>query len=346
MPADGWTEARLIRLIDEKIRESASLDYKQSRALAKTGKAKLDLSKDVSAFANAGGGTLIYGIAENERQEPDGLDEGIDPLVISKEWLDDVISSGIQRKVEGVRIHVVDLTGERAGRVAYVIEIPQSMRAPHMSADHKYYKRHNFKSEPMEDYEVRDVALRGSAPRLRATFTFGYQPGEQPQGAHRLPLRVILINDGNEPAMAAQITIDFDGRLNVGGPGSAGRDSISVDGRESQFLPVERYIARWVAPHAFPVFAGAPADVTLFALEPFEPENLGPFAIWWKIATPGAPETRGAAWFGWDATGSITVDDVTEEELFVMPGVKWCRTGAEAFSLHASLRRLKAESRI
>jgi hypothetical protein len=46
---------------------------------------------------------------------------------------------------------------EQPGNVAYVLEMPQAKsRDPHQGPEHKYYKRHNFKAEPMEDYEVRD----------------------------------------------------------------------------------------------------------------------------------------------------------------------------------------------
>src|SRR5882672_2349195 len=78
------------------------------------------------SFANAGGGTIIYGIAEDEAHEAERVD-GVDPKEISKEWLDDIISSRIQRRIDGVKIHVVDLSGDHAGRVAYVVEVPQSM---------------------------------------------------------------------------------------------------------------------------------------------------------------------------------------------------------------------------
>jgi len=33
-------------------------------------------------------------------------------------------------------------------------------RAPHQAYDHRYYKRYNFQSIPMEDYEVRDLMRR------------------------------------------------------------------------------------------------------------------------------------------------------------------------------------------
>jgi len=197
MADSAWTEERLLRMIEEQIRETSELDYKRSAALARTDVSKNELSKDVSAFANAGGGTLIYGIAEDEKRHvPERLDDGIDPSIITKEWLEDVISSSIHRKIDGVRIHVVPLTAGRVGRVSYVVEVPQSMRAPHMASDHKYYKRHNFKSEPMEEYEVRDVARRGIAPQLRAAAA-----------SRRLPSRPLVL-----PMLPLLQGIDFDDR--------------------------------------------------------------------------------------------------------------------------------------
>jgi hypothetical protein len=36
----------------------------------------------------------------------------------------------------------------------------RSSRAPHQAPDKRYYKRQNFQSSPMEDYEVRDTLRR------------------------------------------------------------------------------------------------------------------------------------------------------------------------------------------
>jgi hypothetical protein len=53
----------------------------------------------------------------------------------------------------------MDLKG--ANQVAYAVDVPQATsRAPHQSKDHRYYKRSNFESKPMEDYEVRDAMRR------------------------------------------------------------------------------------------------------------------------------------------------------------------------------------------
>lgn len=42
----------------------------------------------------------------------------------------------------------------------YAIEIPKSFRGPHQASDKKYYKRFNFKREPLEDYEINDIRSR------------------------------------------------------------------------------------------------------------------------------------------------------------------------------------------
>jgi predicted HTH transcriptional regulator len=60
-----WVEADLERLIKDQVRESTDLDYKASPALENTQSNKDSISKDVSAFANAGGGTIVYGVTEN-----------------------------------------------------------------------------------------------------------------------------------------------------------------------------------------------------------------------------------------------------------------------------------------
>ena len=151
-----WSEADLVHLLETQATESLTLDFKACDALSTSDSKKNELSKDVAAMANSAGGVLIYGIRERDHVATQ-LDEGYDPSVITKEWLEQVINSRIQRRIEGVRIHQVPLASQRPGKVAYVVEVPQSNRAPHQSWDKKFYRRYNFESVPMEEYEVRDV---------------------------------------------------------------------------------------------------------------------------------------------------------------------------------------------
>ena len=160
-----WEEEDLLQLIAVGEQESITLDYKACDALARRDDKKDELSKDVSAFANSAGGTLVYGMLE-DGHKPVDIDVGYDPSHITKEWIDQVINSRIQRRIDGVRIKQIELSGPKAGRVVYVVWVPQSLRAPHQASNKKFYKRFNFESVAMEEYEIRDVARRSESPDL------------------------------------------------------------------------------------------------------------------------------------------------------------------------------------
>jgi hypothetical protein len=148
-----------------RLKESLVLEYNGADALQKTDGKKNELSKDVSALANSAGGILIYGVEENGHI-PIAIDGGLDPNDITKEWLDQVIHSRIQRRIEDVVINQIQLSGKKHGRVIYAVIVPPSQRAPHMASDNRFYKRFNFQSVPMEEYEVRDVSRRIDSPEL------------------------------------------------------------------------------------------------------------------------------------------------------------------------------------
>ena len=65
---DLKTREDLQRLIDEKLPESLTLDYKASPALNKNSGGRAELVKDVTAFANSAGGQIIYGIPEKKTE--------------------------------------------------------------------------------------------------------------------------------------------------------------------------------------------------------------------------------------------------------------------------------------
>ncbi len=163
-----WTVRDIEKIIHNNLTEMKNLEFKRLAAL--TPDSKNEISKDISSFANSGGGIIIYGIAETKEgnsiilELEDGLDSNDRH---GKEWLENVIMSRISPKIEGLYINPIKLENER---YIYAVIIPQSNTA-HMAGNHRYYKRHNFKSEPMEDYEVRDVMNRMDKPRLKLIFT-------------------------------------------------------------------------------------------------------------------------------------------------------------------------------
>lgn len=168
MSADEWNEEQLLRMIDEGVEESLHLDYKAAGALQKDKKKREEIVKDVTAFANADGGVIIYGVAEFRDRAKAHLPEKLDPVLrseISKEWLEHVIGSAAP-PIDSVRIYPVPI-GDDGNQAAYVVEIPKSSTA-HQARDHRYYRRRNFESRPMEDYEIRETMNRIDKPVVEA----------------------------------------------------------------------------------------------------------------------------------------------------------------------------------
>lgn len=83
--------------------------------------------------------------------------------MLKKERLEQIIDSNIQRRIDGVRYNAVRLNKTRPGKVLFVVYVPESARSPHM-ANHRFYKRLEFESKAMEEYEVRERYGRVTFP--------------------------------------------------------------------------------------------------------------------------------------------------------------------------------------
>jgi hypothetical protein len=149
----------------------------------------------VSAFANSAGGLIVYGMIE-AGHKPTQIDP-VDPHAFNKEWLENVITSNVQPRIDGLHINPFQLSGGNAGRVVYVVTVPQSLTA-HQARDKRYYKRFNFKAEPMEHYEVQDTMNRAKTPIIEVDVQSSREivSGD----LHRYVLRIFLTNAGTRTA--------------------------------------------------------------------------------------------------------------------------------------------------
>ena len=161
----NWDQAALERYISSGIEENLTLDFKAGAALSRevTNRQK-EIAKDVSAMANSAGGLIIYGIGEenNEGRFRPAKLAPVNRLDCSRETLEQIISSNIQPRISGIKIYPVPLSSG-PNDVAYVVQIPQSDTVHQVSPNKRYYKRFNFESVPMEDFEIRDVLNRLSS---------------------------------------------------------------------------------------------------------------------------------------------------------------------------------------
>lgn len=209
--------------VQQQVQESLHLDYKRSEALSKTG--QKEIPKDVSAFANSDGGMIIYGIEESAHL-PVRIDDGITNSAITREWSEQTILSNISPRIEGVQIQQIPLD---ASNSAYCISIPKSDRAPHQARTNKrYYKRFNFSSVPMEDYEISDIRARSRSIKPLASFAVEIRHGF---------LFVFVIGNPGDVA-AENVTFEFTEKLTW--KEDKGPPSIIAKGIE-YFPPGKRY---------------------------------------------------------------------------------------------------------
>ena len=97
------TRAELDALHTGNVKESLYIEYKASPAIDKKDDTKkLEMARDVSAFANADGGQIIYGMTEQDH-EPAGIDAGIDPRAYPEIWFEQVLQQHVTPTISGLR---------------------------------------------------------------------------------------------------------------------------------------------------------------------------------------------------------------------------------------------------
>jgi Putative DNA-binding domain len=268
-PEWEWTETDIDALIKEQRQEDLSLDYKRTEALDK--KNKGEIAKDVSAMANSAGGVLIYGIDEKKKTNgPIEFDGGVDPQKISTEWLEQVIDSNIDQRIEGVRVHKIAMPLKQTPNVIYLVWIPQSNRGPHM-ADHRYHKRLGTTTAFMEEYEVRDVARRSESPDIDLNLDI-----RETDDRSTLVLIPSVTNTSPEPAFYATFRLYFGARniqLKSASEWSRQPD-IELLWEESDLRRFTVYHLFWGVPERKPLLEGeqrpSPCSRWLVVLSSFE----------------------------------------------------------------------------
>lgn len=150
-------------LIANEVAEDRTLEYKEILPGNLDGDNKKEFLADVSAFANAVGGDIIYGISEKRdaNRKTTGIPEAVNGLaginvdeVIRR--LDSMILDGIAPRISGVDIKPID--GFANGPVI-LIRIPKSWASPHMIAksDSRFYSRNNAGKYPLDVTEIRSA---------------------------------------------------------------------------------------------------------------------------------------------------------------------------------------------
>lgn len=205
-PVAAWTETDLGELIGR--RETPQREFKQSLSLA-TDPEKKEAEHDVQGVANAGGGFVIYGIAEKELEDRSKVARELTPLIDGGlyEQLNNVLDGRGEPKVP-FDLHLIDAA---AGGFYLVVDV-YGRRRPHMAQDGRYYTRRNLLVRRMTEAEVAD-AYRERFAREGLAAGGTPEPDRLAETADAVERRVHQGLTAQELALYRQET---------GGPGSPG----------------------------------------------------------------------------------------------------------------------------
>jgi len=168
VPLDRLTKEHLKGLVDDDVVEGRDLEYKQS--VGTNDAAKREFLADVSSFANAAGGDLLVGVAEDAGAAvglPGVERESTDAEILR---LENIVRDGVDPRIPGVRMQTVPLSDDAA---VIVIRIPRSWAAPHMVTFQglsRFYSRNSAGKYQLDASEIRAafVLSEGARSYLRS----------------------------------------------------------------------------------------------------------------------------------------------------------------------------------
>lgn len=196
----------IVSLITNEAEESVYLEFKEAGALDKTDGKRKEISKDVSSFANSDGGVIIYGIKEENHKANEF--SFIDGNIYTKEWLEQVINSTIQRHIHDLKIIPIRKDG-KIEQTIYIVKIPKSLEAPHISKDKRFYKRFNFESAAMDEYEIRQLYGRKLQSKLKISNFILTEVNPEKKMHSKFLCEVSVYNEGDVSESNYKINVYF-----------------------------------------------------------------------------------------------------------------------------------------
>ena len=175
---DDITKADIDLLVDNKVSEIKTLEYKQELP-GRQDKDKKEFLADISSFANASGGDVIYGIKEavDENGKKTGEPEAVVPLKgvnadEAKLWIEDLVRTGIEPRI-GIQVKGISGYGDDGKGFVILVRIAQSFASPHMvklGKSSRFYCRNSAGKYQLDVQEIRNafLATDSQAERIRS----------------------------------------------------------------------------------------------------------------------------------------------------------------------------------
>lgn len=183
-------------LRDLPLSENVEWEFKTGKIILHMDHFRDELGKQVSGFANSGGGYLAIGIADKTLSiEPcDRFHKGES----TKDWLSKLVSTCVEYSIRHFDIHEIPVAGDPSHAV-FVIEIGDSPTAPHQSKTNQvYYWRIDGHTKPAHHFYLELLRNRLSSVILEIVdvkiSSFNAPEIHEVELSHRLQPRRTRIN--------------------------------------------------------------------------------------------------------------------------------------------------------
>ena len=191
--------------------------------------------KALSAFANAEGGIVVWGLfaKEGDKHSPDLIQEDrpVKQVTKVKTDFDSMTGKVVSRRVVGVQNKIVYT--DKANDLGFIVTyIPKSDEAPHRvegdkKGSRRYYRRHGNGSYEMEHYELEELFGGRTRPKLKVIVR--YYIHTRANGLQQCSIDIGLKNIGMSVAKYPLLEIIELGQFSKAGFG--------IDGNRNTGLP-------------------------------------------------------------------------------------------------------------
>lgn len=183
--------------------EDNSIEYKKKWPADSgnlSGDDKKYLSKSISAFSNANGGILLWGVStrraktDKGREYASGLVKIADVEAVA-EQMRSMLLSTVMPVNNTVRVQAI---ANRQGNGFIKVLIPPGNNPPHraLHADREYWVRLDGRTDRLEDFQIRDIMTRRGRPNLIVRTTVKHLEPEEGQVSPLVDVSVAIVNNG------------------------------------------------------------------------------------------------------------------------------------------------------
>ena len=153
-------------IVADKVLEGKTIEYKEALPRRQKDEAGKQFLRDVSSFANAAGGDLIYGIREKNGEPVEIKGLQIQNTDEERLRLENMIRDGIEPRIPGITIRPIT----EQGITLLIIRIPKSWSQPHAVTYRKHWRFYSRNSGGAYALDV---------PELRTAFVLSETASER-----------------------------------------------------------------------------------------------------------------------------------------------------------------------